>query len=80
MIESGFYYTGCGDCVTCFHCGITLRNWEHADNVDMEHKNILLRINIFLCVIKFKQIGKKTMVEEKSIGQIYSECCDWMLL
>ena len=20
------------------------------------------------------------MVEEKSIGQIYSECCDWMLL
>ena len=38
MIESGFYYTGCGDRVTCFHCGITLRNWEHADNVDMEHK------------------------------------------
>ena len=20
------------------------------------------------------------MVEEKSIGQIYSECCDWMLI
>ena len=38
MIQSGFYYTGCGDRVTCFHCGITLRNWEHADNVDMEHK------------------------------------------
>ena len=38
MIESGFYYTGCGDRVTCFHCGITLCNWEHADNVDMEHK------------------------------------------
>ena len=53
MIESGFYYTGCGDCVTCFHCGITLRNWEHADNVDMEHKNIL-SVNIFSCVITFK--------------------------
>ena len=38
MIASGFYYTGCGDRVTCFHCGITLRNWEHADDVDMEHK------------------------------------------
>ena len=38
MIESGFYKTGCGDRVTCFHCGITLCNWEHADNVDMEHK------------------------------------------
>ena len=23
---------------------------------------------------------EKTMVEEKSIGQIYSECCDWMIL
>ena len=21
MIASGFYYTGCGDHVTCFHCG-----------------------------------------------------------
>ena len=38
MIPSGFYYTGCGDRVTCFHCGITLHNWEHADDVDMEHK------------------------------------------
>ena len=38
MVASGFYYTGCGDTVTCFHCGITLRNWEHTDDVDMEHK------------------------------------------
>ena len=38
MIASGFYYTGCGDRITCFHCGITLCNWKHADNVDMEHK------------------------------------------
>ena len=38
MIASGFYYTGCGDKVTCFHCGITLRNWESSDDVDAEHK------------------------------------------
>ena len=55
---SGFYYTGCGDRVTCFYCGIILHNWEHADNVDMEHKNILLSVNIFLCVVKFKAIVK----------------------
>ena len=30
--------SGCGDTVTCFHCGITLRNWERTDDVDMEHK------------------------------------------
>ena len=39
MIASGFYYTGCGDHVTCFHC-VTLCNWEHADDVDMEHNQI----------------------------------------
>ena len=38
MVASGFYYTGCGDTVTCFHCGITLRNWERTVDVDMEHK------------------------------------------
>ena len=38
MIASGFYYTGYGDRVTCFHCGIILRNREQADDVDLEHK------------------------------------------
>ena len=38
MIASGFYYTGYGDRVTCFHCGIILHNWEQADDVDLEHK------------------------------------------
>ena len=38
MIASGFYYTGCGDKVTCFHCGITFHNWESLDDVDGEHK------------------------------------------
>ena len=38
MIASGFYYTGCGDKVTCFYCGITLLNWDRGDDVDVEHK------------------------------------------
>ena len=56
MIESGFYYTGYGDRVTCFHCGITLRNWEHADNVDMEHKKHSPECKYLLM---FKRIWKK---------------------
>ena len=59
MIESEFYCTGCGDRVTCFHCGITLCNWEHADNVDMEHKKHSPECKYLLCVVKFKRIGKK---------------------
>ena len=38
MLPSGFYYTGRGDVVTCFFCGITLKNWGCTDDVDSEHK------------------------------------------
>ena len=38
MLQSGFYYTGRGDVVTCFFCGITLKHWGCTDDVDSEHK------------------------------------------
>ena len=38
LLQSGFYYTGRGDHITCFFCGITLRNWDSTDDVDFEHK------------------------------------------
>ena len=38
LISSGFYYTGRGDRVTCFFCGLTLTGWETTDNVHSEHK------------------------------------------
>ena len=38
MVASGFYYTGKGDTVTCFMCGITLCQWERGDEIDIEHK------------------------------------------
>lgn len=38
LAKSGFYYTGQGDKVTCFHCGITVLNWEFSDIVNIEHK------------------------------------------
>ena len=38
LISSGFYYTGRGDAVTCFFCGLTLRAWDSTDNVHSEHK------------------------------------------
>ena len=28
LAQSGFYYSGCGDTVTCFYCGLTLKEWE----------------------------------------------------
>ena len=37
MAEYGFFYTGVGDHVTCFYCGIHLRNWEEGDDPHLEH-------------------------------------------
>ena len=38
MISSGFYYTGCGDVVQRFYCGISLKHWSCTDVVDVEHR------------------------------------------
>ena len=38
FVPSGFYYTGHGDSVQCFFCGICLKNWSHNDLVNFEHR------------------------------------------
>ena len=38
MVSSGFYYTGHGDVVQCFYCGISLKHWSCTDTVDVEHQ------------------------------------------
>ena len=38
LVQAGFYYSGNGDYVTCFHCGISLKEWESQDDVVLEHK------------------------------------------
>ena len=51
MVSSGFYYTGCGDVVQCFFCGICLKHWSRTDTVNVEHRkhspeckfNVMLR-------------------------------------
>lgn len=34
---AGFKYTGAGDAVECFHCGIVLENFDVRDDVWREH-------------------------------------------
>ena len=38
LAESGFFYTGVIDKVTCFHCGGNLGLWVPFDKADREHK------------------------------------------
>ncbi|XP_076230544.1 death-associated inhibitor of apoptosis 2 [Nomia melanderi] len=37
LASAGFYYTGLGDQVRCFHCDGGLRDWEVTDDVWTEH-------------------------------------------
>ncbi|KAG9466205.1 hypothetical protein GDO78_017041 [Eleutherodactylus coqui] len=38
LAKAGFYYTGEGDSVTCFTCGLLLNNWKAGDNAVEKHK------------------------------------------
>lgn len=37
LSKAGFYYTGIGDKVTCFCCGVTLHQWKTTDQPWEEH-------------------------------------------
>ncbi|XP_062592029.1 baculoviral IAP repeat-containing protein 7-B-like [Saccostrea cucullata] len=37
IARAGFYYRGVKDNATCFHCGMTLTNWDLEDNPYAEH-------------------------------------------
>jgi len=37
LARAGFCYTGIGDLVKCFACGVTLNNWEYNDVPEDEH-------------------------------------------
>ena len=38
VVRSGFFYCGYGDSVSCFFCGITLRERDTVDNINFEHE------------------------------------------
>lgn len=37
LVDAGFYYTGKGDRVVCFHCGGGLKDWDQGDQPWVEH-------------------------------------------
>ncbi|XP_052284580.1 death-associated inhibitor of apoptosis 1-like [Dreissena polymorpha] len=48
--EAGFFFTGCGDGIRCFHCGRKLGNWSAEDNPWQEHERfspecVFIKIN-----------------------------------
>jgi len=37
LASAGFFYTGIGDRVICFHCGLGLKDWAPQDHPWQEH-------------------------------------------
>ncbi|KAF4529125.1 hypothetical protein B566_EDAN017188 [Ephemera danica] len=37
LADAGFFYTGCGDRVICFHCGGGVKDWMSGDSPWVEH-------------------------------------------
>ena len=37
MAQAGFFYTGPGDRVRCYRCGLVLHNWIHGESVAAAH-------------------------------------------
>ncbi|XP_048339052.1 baculoviral IAP repeat-containing protein 7 isoform X1 [Sphaerodactylus townsendi] len=48
LARAGFFYTGDGDYVRCFHCDGALRNWERGDDPWMEHAKWFPRCKFLL--------------------------------
>lgn len=58
LCEAGFYYTGQGDSVLCFHCGGGLQSWNEEDDPWIEHAKHFSKC-YFLHLIK----GEKFVAE-----------------
>lgn len=68
LAEAGFFYSGIGDCVTCFSCGVGLKDWEVSDVAWEEH----VRFNSECCFLKnvkgeefIKHFHEKTLANQK---------------
>ncbi|XP_042321080.1 baculoviral IAP repeat-containing protein 7 [Sceloporus undulatus] len=48
LARAGFFYTGQGDYVRCFHCDGALRNWERGDDPWIEHARWFPRCKFLL--------------------------------
>ncbi|QBC76092.1 inhibitor of apotosis 3 [Neophasia sp. alphabaculovirus] len=89
LAEAGFYYTGKGDKVKCFHCDGGLKDWANADEPWEEHArwfdrclyvklvkghDYVQRVNSEACVIK-KEIDSDPIEQPAKVDLPESKMC-----
>lgn len=50
LAACGFFYSGEGDKVICFHCGMGVYKWENTDHPLAEHKKHFLNCKYILMI------------------------------
>ncbi|XP_048236832.1 baculoviral IAP repeat-containing protein 2-like [Haliotis rufescens] len=69
LAAAGFFYIGSADRVTCFQCGITLRDWEEEHDPVAEHQRYSEHCQ-FINKTDLNQLGVASrIVEEKKTEQ-----------
>ena len=63
LAEAGFYYTGVGDRVCCFYCGLGLKDWQENDTPWKEHVVWNTECN-FTLMVKGTQFVQKMQTKE----------------
>ncbi|XP_066916498.1 E3 ubiquitin-protein ligase XIAP-like [Clytia hemisphaerica] len=73
LARAGFIYSGTGDAVKCYKCGVSLRNWEPNDNAWAEHEKWSPNCKLVIECIQEAQRIKNTpphMIQESSYSSL----------
>ena len=62
MVASGFYYTGRGDVVQCFYCGICLKHWTPQMLQNLNMQNMHHNVNTSKCFVVTSKQQHKTLI------------------
>ncbi|KAF4526813.1 hypothetical protein B566_EDAN015139 [Ephemera danica] len=59
LASNGFHYTGCGDRVICFDCGLGLKDWHEEDTPHEEHRRYSPNCNFLKWTAECQETSNK---------------------
>ncbi|XP_076466593.1 baculoviral IAP repeat-containing protein 7-B-like [Babylonia areolata] len=71
LVQQGFFYTGHGDIVMCYHCGLTIKNWRRGNNYNNDPRLVHAqwrRDCAHFCAVEDPAFGQRAARETEVIG------------
>lgn len=80
LAEAGFFYSGKGDEIVCFSCGLGICQLEPDDNLWVEHQRLLIHACSYLDLnhelLKTNEIKYQEYLKTKDSQKVESEQCN----